>query len=91
MAPREKVSRARYLVGLIMFVIPLLLGWATPYFGGYLPGFHQHPLVYAAIGDALLLVSLYLLGGEFWDKLRSLFVYSARAVFPDPRSTDESH
>ena len=88
--PPEKVSRARYVVGMIMFVTPLLLGWATPYFGGYLPGFQEHPLVYAAIGDALLLVSLYVLGGEFWDKLRSLFVHSARAVFPDKHSTDES-
>jgi hypothetical protein len=30
----------------------------------------------------VLLISLFVLGGDFWDKLRALFVHSARAVFP---------
>jgi hypothetical protein len=29
----------------------------------------------------LLLTSLFVLGGEFWDKLRSLFIYEAKAQF----------
>jgi len=27
----------------------------------------------------MLLTSLFVLGGEFWDKLRSLFIYGAKA------------
>jgi len=29
-----------------------------------------------------LLVSLFVLGGDFWDKLRALFFHGAKAVFP---------
>jgi hypothetical protein len=32
--------------------------------------------------DAAFLASLFLLGGDFWDKLRSLFVREARVTFP---------
>jgi hypothetical protein len=28
------------------------------------------------------LASLFVLGGDFWDKLRALFLYQARAIFP---------
>ena len=33
-------------------------------------------------GDLLLLASLFVLGGDFWDKLRSLFSHGATVVFP---------
>jgi hypothetical protein len=36
--------------------------------------------------DMLFVVSLFVLGGEFWDKLRALFVYDARAEFPSPEA-----
>jgi hypothetical protein len=44
----------------------------------------EHPRVLAFIGDLLLLVSLFILGGDFWDKLRALFVREAKVVFPTP-------
>ncbi|KPK65082.1 MAG: hypothetical protein AMS21_05745 [Gemmatimonas sp. SG8_38_2] len=79
--PAERVSRARYRVGLAMFGLPILLGWVAPYLGHHLPGYAANELVYAVVGDLLLFSSLFVLGGEFWDKLRSLFVHRARAVF----------
>lgn len=33
--------------------------------------------------DALLLISLFVLGGEFWDKLRALFIHQAKVRFPE--------
>jgi hypothetical protein len=39
------------------------------------------------LGDAMMLVSLFVLGGEFWDKLRALFVHRARAVMPEPNDS----
>ena len=30
--------------------------------------------------------SLFVLGGDFWDKLRALFLHEARAVFPPAAS-----
>ena len=29
------------------------------------------------------IMSLFVLGGDFWDKLRALFVRQAKAVFPE--------
>ena len=81
--PPQEVSRTRYIIGLIIFCIPLALGWAWPYVGQYLPGLQEHPLVFAITGDVLLLISLFVLGGAFWDKLRSLFIHSAYAVMPE--------
>ena len=79
--PPEQVSKTRYRIGLMLFILPLLIGWAAPYFGDYIPGFNEHTLIYAMVGDVILASSLFVLGGEFWDKLRSLFIYGARASF----------
>ena len=87
--PPEQVSRTRYRVGLAMFALPLLLGWLAPYLGGHLPGYDSHPLVWGIAGDVVFFGSLFVLGGEFWDKLRSLFVHGARAVFPSKPATPE--
>jgi hypothetical protein len=81
--PPREVSRRRYVIGLVMFTIPLAFGWASPYFGDHLPGFETSQWMYALAGDVLLLISLFVLGGDFWDKLRSLFQYTAYAVFPE--------
>ena len=79
--PAERVSRARYRIGLVMFTLPILIGWVAPYLGHHIPGYEGNDLAYAIVGDLLLLSSLFVLGGEFWDKLRSLFVHGAKAVF----------
>jgi hypothetical protein len=83
--PPKTVGRTRYTIGLVLFAVPLLVGWAAPYLGPHIPRFDQHPIPLAIAGDALLLISLFVLGGDFWDKLRALFVHGARAVFPENR------
>ena len=80
--PPERVSRARYRFGLVMFVLPLMLAWLGPYLGNHLPGFDRYPMIWHVGGDLVFVASLFVLGGEFWDKVRSLFVHGARAVFP---------
>ncbi len=86
--PLSEVSRLRYTIGLVMFATPLAFGWAAPYFGHHLPGFEDGQLIYAIVGDVLLLISLFILGGGFWDKLRSLFKHNAFAVIPDKPSAE---
>jgi hypothetical protein len=86
--PPREVSRTRYKIGLTMFATSILFGWASPYFGHHLPGFQTSKLIYAVAGDVLLLISLFVLGGAFWDKLRSLFQHDAHAIFPDKRATE---
>ncbi len=80
--PPRAVSRARYRVGLVMFAVPVLFGWGSFYVLGPILEFGIDPLVAGLSGDILLLASLFVLGGEFWDKVRSLFVHDAAAVFP---------
>ena len=86
--PPRIVSRTRYRVGLVLFVAPILLGWVSPYLGDQFPVLRDNPKVIAITGDVVLLVGLFVLGGEFWEKLRSLFVHEAdvvmRPVAPSP-------
>ena len=81
-APPEIVSRRRYRIGLALFVLPLFFGFLAPYVGSFIPGFDAHSRVISAAGDVLLLSSLFVLGGDFWDKLQALFIYDARAHLP---------
>ena len=82
--PRDLVSATRYRIGLIMFCTPMVLGFAAPYVANWVPYYSSNQIVYAIIGDLMLLSSLFILGGDFWDKLRSLFVHGAKARFPTP-------
>ena len=66
---------------LVMFSVPVLFGWVSVYAAELIPAFTRTPFRYALGGDLLLLASLFVLGGNFWDKLRSLFVYDAEVRF----------
>ncbi len=79
--PPKEVSRFRYRIGLVMFCVPILFGWLSLYAADMIPGFTHDPLPYAIGGDLLLLASLFVLGGNFWDKIRSLFVYASEVSF----------
>jgi len=43
-----------------------------------IPGYEAHRFVVSVIGDLMFLASLFVLGGDFWDKVRALFVHHAR-------------
>jgi hypothetical protein len=45
-------------------------------------GFVKENYLTIAIGsDILLVLSLFVLGGDFWDKLRSLFIHRSKVEF----------
>ena len=79
--PPDEVSRGRYRVGLVMFTLPLVLGLLDPYVGGHLPGYGAQRQLWAIAADVVFVASFFVLGGGFWDKLRALFVHTARVVF----------
>ncbi|KAF1074558.1 transporter suffix domain-containing protein [Halodesulfovibrio sp. MK-HDV] len=79
--PPRDVSKFRYSIGLIMFSIPLIVGWIAPYLFALFPDLAPSNFTWALVGDALFLASLFVLGGNFWDKLNSLFVHNAHATF----------
>lgn len=80
-APPITVSSVRYRIGLVMFSIPILFAWVSVYIPEFIPGFESNPATWALGGDILLVMSLFVLGGDFWDKIRALFVHDARANF----------
>lgn len=82
--PSGGVSRGRYRLGLVLFVGPLLYAWVAAYLPSIQPAGEDARLLLNLCLDLTLVVSLFVLGGDFWDKLRALFVHEARAVFPTP-------
>mgnify|MGYP001816645422 CR=1 FL=1 len=88
-APPSEVSPTRYRIGLIMFVIPLIIAWLEPYVRGHIGVIANNRLEFALAGDALLIASLFVLGGNFWDKIRALFVHNSVAQF-DSTTVDGS-
>jgi len=76
--PPDRVSRTRYHIGLAMFMLPILFGWLAPYVSQYIPGYEAHRLLINIVGDLMLFTSLFVLGGDFWDKVRALFIHDAR-------------
>jgi hypothetical protein len=81
--PPRHVGRARYNIGLVVFAVPILFGWLVPYVGQLIHGYEGNEITFALVGDLLLLVSLFILGGDFWDKLRALFIHDVKAVFAE--------
>ena len=77
-APADTVSKPRYRIGLIMFVIPFLIGWLLPYFAGLIESYSDYGIYINIGGDLLLVISLFVLGGDFWDKIRALFVQDVK-------------
>ena len=80
--PPKTVSKNRYRIGLLLFFIPLMLGLLTPYVSNLVPDYESNRVYMAVGGDIMFLTSLFVLGGDFWDKLRALFICGSKAVFP---------
>lgn len=86
--PPAEVSPLRYRIGLVMFSLPLLVGFILPYFEDRVPLLDAYSSMIVIIGDVMFIVSLFVLGGDFWDKLRSLFIRRAKVVIK-PRQEDQ--
>jgi len=74
MAPVQKVSPTRHVIGLIMFFLPILSATLEPYVDAVAPGLRPNLWQLQVLGDIMLIASFFVLGGDFWNKLRGLFV-----------------
>lgn len=81
--PSGKVSRLRYHIGLALFLLPIIPTYIMGYFPHLLPDTSPMRLIVSISSDLMFIVSLFVLGGDFWDKLRSLFIYDSYAVFQE--------
>src|SRR5262249_28057016 len=70
--PASGVGKRRYELGLYMLVGPTLYAWIASYAPSWLP--EDYVLrVWVNVGlDLITLASLFVLGGDFWDKVRAL-------------------
>jgi hypothetical protein len=79
--PAQQVGRSRYVLGLILFMVPVLMTWVAPYVTGILRPGSVFGFLQERSLEVLLLIGLFMLGGEFWDKLRALFKHRAKVEF----------
>ena len=80
--PAGKVSRLRYNIGLGLLIPHVIFAYITFYAPHWLPGYDEHRVTMNMTADFLLVITLFILGGEFWEKLRALFIYDAKASIP---------
>jgi len=80
--PAGNIGKVRHIIGLILFFIPLFPSYVIAYAPSYLPDTSPGRIWVCLASDIVFFVSLFVLGGDFWDKLRALFTREARAVFP---------
>ncbi len=82
MKPSGDVGRVRHAIGIVLFLLPVVPTYVMAYAPQWLPDASSQRLWVNVCADIMFLVSLFVLGGDFWDKVRALFVRQARAVFP---------
>jgi len=80
--PADEVGRTRYRIGTVMFVVPILFGWLAPYGPDRMLGHEVQNLWLNIVTDLMFISSFFVLGGDFWDKLRALFLREAKAKLP---------
>ena len=76
-------SRLRYNIGLVMFCLPIIPNYIMAYAPEIITDSFYARLTFNIFIDVIFVGSLFVLGGDFWDKLKALFVFSARANFPE--------
>ncbi|MBU2154484.1 MAG: transporter suffix domain-containing protein [Gammaproteobacteria bacterium] len=80
----DEISPMRHRIGLVMFCLPLLSSFLEPYIDAVAPGLRPNNWALQMLGDAMLIGSFFVLGGNFWEKLRALFIRTARVTSQDP-------
>ncbi len=82
-AKPHQVTPLRYNIGLVLFILPFL----PNYMISFMPHLFYIDItmryIIIIISDIIFITSLFVLGGDFWDKLRALFVYTAKARFEE--------
>ena len=78
LAPADTVGPTRHAIGLVMFCLPLVSAMLEPYVDQFWPGLRPNIWQLQALGDLMLIASFFVLGGDFWNKVRALFVRTAK-------------
>ena len=79
-APPDTVSRLRYRIGLLFFCVPLVMGILQPYLTYFIGSVDLLPFWFHISLDMIFIIGIFILGGDFWDKLRGLFLYDVKVI-----------
>jgi len=79
-ATDTEVGPWRHGIGVVMFCLPLISAFLEPYVDSIWPGLRPNIWQLQALGDLMLIGSFFVLGGNFWEKVRALFIRTARVV-----------
>ncbi len=73
--PPQRVSPARYRLGVVIFIASGLPMWVLAYLRALAPLALDNQVVLGILvaADMAFVVSFFIAGGEFWDKLKGLF------------------
>jgi hypothetical protein len=73
----QPASKTRYYVGLAIVMLSWLPAYVYAYVPGLMPGGDARIYILAAM-DLAFVASVFLMGGEFWEKVRRIFVYEGK-------------
>ncbi|PSJ59473.1 hypothetical protein C7I85_17090 [Mesorhizobium soli] len=74
------IGPVRHAIGLAMFWVPLTWSLLEPYIDYFWPGWRPNQWAYQLLGDLIFITGIFVLGGNFWEKVRALFIRTARVV-----------
>ncbi|MDH6234198.1 phosphoglycerol transferase MdoB-like AlkP superfamily enzyme [Mesorhizobium soli] len=74
------IGPVRHATGLAMFWIPLTWSVLEPYIDYFWPGLRPNKWAYQLGGDLIFVAGIFVLGGNFWEKVQALFIRTARVV-----------
>ena len=80
LTPSDTVGPTRHAIGLVMFCLPLVTAMLEPHVDQLWPGLRPGIWQLQLLGDLMLIASFFVLGGDFWNKVRALFVRTAKVV-----------
>lgn len=93
MKPAGDIGIWRHRIGIAMFLIPIVPTYIQAYKPELLPDGSAWRWEIKIAADIIFIASLFVLGGDFWDKLHALFIREARVHRIDgatgPSSQDE--
>jgi hypothetical protein len=81
--PKGEVSRIRYRIGLVLLFFHVIYANLIFYSPHLIKGYAANSMVMNMCADVLFIVTLFVLGGNFWEKLRALFIYDAKVIIPE--------
>jgi hypothetical protein len=78
--PAGNISAMRHNIGLAMLLAPLVPTYLQAYKPEWLPDASPLRWQLKLAADVIFIAALFVLGGDFWDKLHALFDHEARAA-----------